>query len=67
MKYKYLAWWSGGLTSAVACKMALKAGTINDITTDKVEIERLNLVDGLYFMELGTDNKILATRKLIIE
>ncbi len=27
MKYDFLAWWSGGITSAVACKLALNAGS----------------------------------------
>jgi hypothetical protein len=25
-QYKYLAWWSAGITSAVACKLAVNAG-----------------------------------------
>jgi hypothetical protein len=27
MKYDYLAWWSGGITSAIACKLALEHGS----------------------------------------
>ena len=41
--------------------------TITDITTDKVEIERKKLSNGLYFFELHTDRQIIANGKLIIE
>lgn len=41
--------------------------TVKNITTDKVEIERQNLIDGLYFFQLRTDRKIVATGKLKIE
>jgi len=41
--------------------------SINDITGDKIVIERQNLSSGLYFFQLRTDKEILATGKLIIE
>ena len=41
--------------------------TINNISTDKVEIERQNLASGLYFFQLRTDSQIIATGKLTIE
>ncbi|MBL4657027.1 MAG: T9SS type A sorting domain-containing protein [Flavobacteriales bacterium] len=41
--------------------------TINGITTDRVEIERQNLTNGLYFFHLRTDRKIIATGKLTLE
>jgi len=41
--------------------------TINDITTNRVEIERKNLTNGLYFFQLRTDREVLSTGKLIIE
>lgn len=41
--------------------------TINNITVDKVEIERQSLANGLYFFQLRTDRQIIATGKLTIE
>jgi len=41
--------------------------TINGITTDRVEIERHNLANGLYFFQLRTDKQIIATGKLTLE
>ena len=41
--------------------------TINNITADKVEIERQDLASGLYFFQLRTDRQIIATGKLTIE
>ncbi len=41
--------------------------TINNITADKVEIERQNLASGLYFFQLRTDRQVMATGKLTIE
>ncbi|OFY96853.1 MAG: hypothetical protein A2309_07735 [Bacteroidetes bacterium RIFOXYB2_FULL_35_7] len=40
---------------------------INNITTDKIKIERTNLTDGLYFFHLRTERQIIATGKFIIE
>jgi len=40
---------------------------IDGITSGKAEIKRLNMVSGLYFLQLRTTNKISATSKLIIE
>lgn len=41
--------------------------TITNITQEKVEIERQNLVSGLYYFQLRTDKRVVATGKLIIE
>lgn len=41
--------------------------TIANIITDKVEIKRNNLTQGLYFFQLHTDREIITTGKLIIE
>jgi hypothetical protein len=41
--------------------------TINNITTNKVEIERQSLANGLYFFQLHTDKHIIATGKLTFE
>ncbi len=41
--------------------------TRNNITTDKVEIERKNLTNGVYFFQLRTDNQVVGTGKLTIE
>ncbi len=41
--------------------------TINNITADKVEIERQSLASGLYFFQLRTDRQIISTGKLTIE
>lgn len=41
--------------------------TITKITKDQVEIERLNLVSGLYYYQLHTDKQVVATGKLMIE
>jgi hypothetical protein len=41
--------------------------TINGITADKSEIETNNLTSGLYFLQLRTDKKVIATSKLKIE
>jgi len=41
--------------------------TITDITTDKVEIERTKLPNGLYFLQLHTERQIIAQGKLRIE
>jgi glucose/arabinose dehydrogenase len=41
--------------------------TILNVNTNKIEIERSNLPNGLYFIELRTDLNIYATGKLVIE
>ena len=41
--------------------------TITNITKEKVEIERQNLVSGLYYFQLQTDKLVVATGKLMIE
>lgn len=41
--------------------------TINNITTDKIIIERNELVNGLYLFKLNADEKLIAKGKLIIE
>ncbi len=41
--------------------------TIVNTTSDKIEIERNDLTNGLYFFQLRTDKEIRATGKLIIE
>lgn len=41
--------------------------SIDNITSNSVEIERQNLESGLYFFNLQTGNQIRATGKLIIE
>lgn len=41
--------------------------TINNITTNKVVIERQNMASGLYFFQLQTDNKIIGSGKLTFE
>jgi hypothetical protein len=41
--------------------------TITDITTDRVEIERQNLMSGLYFLKLHSEGQIILSSKLIIE
>ena len=41
--------------------------TISNITTDKVEIERKHLTNGLYFFQLRTETKLLGNGKLVIE
>jgi hypothetical protein len=41
--------------------------TINNIMSDKVEIKRNNLTNGLYFYQLCTDEKIISTGKFTIE
>jgi len=41
--------------------------TMKNITADKVEIERQNLINGLYFFQLRTERQIIATGKLTIE
>jgi len=40
---------------------------INNLTADKIEFERLNLINGIYFIKLESENKALLTGKLIIE
>lgn len=40
---------------------------INNIITDKIIIERKELANGLYFFKLNSDDKIIATGKLLIE
>ncbi len=40
---------------------------INNITTDKIEIERNNLSCGLYFLQLRMDDTIRVEGKLVIE
>ncbi len=41
--------------------------TVTNITTDKIEINGNNLAVGLYFFQLHTDKKVIATGKLKIE
>ena len=41
--------------------------TINNINSDKVEIERKDLVSGLYFFQLRSDMQIIATGKLVAD
>jgi len=40
---------------------------INNITTDKIVMERKSMVNGLYFFQLRTDRKIQSAGKLIVE
>lgn len=40
---------------------------INNINNNKVEIERENLIGGLYFFQLKTEGEIIGTGKLTIE
>jgi len=40
--------------------------TISDITTDKIEIQRQNLADGLYFFQLRTDQQVIRSGKFIL-
>ena len=40
--------------------------TITNITSDKIEIEKQNLISGIYFVILQSEKKI-ASGKLIIE
>jgi len=40
---------------------------IKNVITDKIEFERLNLINGIYFIKLESENKTLITGKLIIE
>lgn len=40
---------------------------VNNITTDKIIIERKELANGLYFFKLNTDENNIATGKLLIE
>ena len=41
--------------------------TISDITTDKIEIERKDLTNGLYFFQLRSEKQIIGSGKLMIE
>ncbi|MBP8034388.1 MAG: T9SS type A sorting domain-containing protein [Bacteroidia bacterium] len=41
--------------------------TINNIKTNTIEIERQNLANGLYFFQLNSETKNLATGKLKLE
>lgn len=41
--------------------------TITDITTNKIEIERQNLLKGLYFFRLHIDRQVIANGKLMVE
>lgn len=41
--------------------------TIRNITSDKVEIEKGNLLSGVYFFQLQSENEIRMTGKLIVE
>lgn len=41
--------------------------TIQNITTDRIELERQSLANGLYFFQLSTDKQIIATGKFTIE
>lgn len=41
--------------------------SINNITSDRIKIEKTNLKNGLYFFKLWTDSKVVSTGKLIIE
>ena len=43
-----------------------KTKTIKNISADKIKINRDNLPNGVYFIRLTQDNKIIATDKLII-
>ncbi len=40
--------------------------TITEITEDRVEVERSNLPDGLYFYLLQTGNRVIASGRLIL-
>lgn len=40
---------------------------INNLITDKIELERLDLINGMYFIKLESENKLLLTGKLILE
>lgn len=41
--------------------------TIDNITNEKVEIEKNNLINGFYFFQLQASGQILASGKLVIE
>jgi hypothetical protein len=41
--------------------------TIINVCSDKIEIERQNLPSGLYFLQIRTESKVIATGKLTIE
>jgi hypothetical protein len=41
--------------------------SFSNILTDKIKIERANLTEGLYFFQLRTDTKVMATGKFIIK
>jgi hypothetical protein len=43
-----------------------KIKTTNNISGDKIKIDRDNLPGGIYFIRLTQDNKVIATDKLII-
>ena len=43
-----------------------KIKTINNITGNKIKIDRDNLPSGIYFIRLTQDNKTIITDKLII-
>jgi hypothetical protein len=40
--------------------------TVNDITADKVEIDRADLVSGIYFIELSAHEGARMVRKLVV-
>ncbi|HET6990895.1 MAG TPA: SBBP repeat-containing protein, partial [Bacteroidia bacterium] len=40
--------------------------SIKNISADKIEIERGDLSDGIYFIRLSEENKLIATEKVII-
>ena len=40
--------------------------TINDINGESVEIQRKDLTDGMYFLQLFSESTLVAVRKLIL-
>ncbi len=40
---------------------------IENITTNKITIEKDNLMNGLFFVQLQSDQQIISTGKLIVE
>lgn len=41
--------------------------SFNNVVTDEIVFERVNLTNGIYFMRLESENKTVITGKLIIE
>lgn len=52
------------LTLQDACGRIVQ--TISDIRSEKIEIEQYDLESGFYFLQLRTDQQIIACEKVII-